>query len=335
VRLTIINDLTGFEQLAPEWNALLQRSYTNRIFSTFEWQLTWWNVYTPGELLIVTLRDDSGHLMGIAPWFIETRQDERVLRSIGCVDVTDYVDLIIDPAHVAEVCSALASLLSEQRDRFTRINLCNIHEDSPTLKHLATALAEQGFAVEQEFQEVCPIILLPNTFDAYVEGLDKKNRHELRRKLRRSGGDGETVTWYIVDASHKLDEQLALFAALMAASQPAKAEFLSDAKNAAFMRQIGHLLYERGWLQLSFLVIEGEACASYMNFDYGDGIQVYNSGLLPAKFGHLSPGIVLLANNIEHAITQGRKTFDFLRGNEVYKYRMGAVDTTLYMLKAQ
>jgi len=28
---------------------------------------------------------------------------ERVVRSIGCVDVTDYVDVIVEPEHAEEV----------------------------------------------------------------------------------------------------------------------------------------------------------------------------------------------------------------------------------------
>jgi CelD/BcsL family acetyltransferase involved in cellulose biosynthesis len=71
-----------------------------------------------------------------------------------------------------------------------------------------------------------------------------------------------------------------------------------------------------------------------MNFDYGGHILVYNSGLLPEEYGHLSLGIVLLCYNIRHAIENKRKVFDFLRGNEVYKYRMGAKDNPVFMLRA-
>jgi CelD/BcsL family acetyltransferase involved in cellulose biosynthesis len=46
----------------------------------------------------------------------------------------------------------------------------------------------------------------------------------------------------------------------------------------------------------------------------------------------LSLGVVLTAKAIEHAIENGRSTFDFLRGNETYKYRFGAKDTEIYRL---
>ncbi|MDL1883917.1 GNAT family N-acetyltransferase, partial [Anaerolineae bacterium CFX8] len=74
--------------------------------------------------------------------------------------------------------------------------------------------------------------------------------------------------------------------------------------------------------------------ATYLNFVYNRHVLVYNSGLLPGEYGHLSPGIVLLAYNIRHAIENNAVVFDFLRGNEVYKYRMGAQDTRVFMLRA-
>lgn len=335
MRLKIIHDIEGFEQLASQWNSLLHHSYSDRVFSTYEWQHTWWTTYLPGDLLIIAAYDDADRLIAIAPWFVEPRADERVLRSIGCVDVTDYVDLIIDREYVAPVCELLAKQLAEHHELFDRISLCNIPQDSPTLTVFVDALKSNHFAVDAEFQEVCPIIHLPESFEAYVESLDKKNRHELRRKLRRSSSDDEMVAWYIVGDDHDMQTALTTFMSLMATSQPAKAEFLSNPQNAEFMRQMAHAMNERGWLQLSFLTVNGEACASYMNFDYAENIQVYNSGLLPTKYGHLSPGIVLLANNIEYAIETHHKQFDFLRGNEVYKYRMGAVDTSVYMLRAR
>ncbi len=335
MRLTVHTTLESLQQLAPEWNTLLHQSYSDRIFSTYEWQETWWASYSPGELLVIAIHDEAGQLIGIAPWFIEVRTDERVLRSIGCVDVTDYVDLIVHRDHIESVHRALADYLAQNALAFDRINLCNIPDASQSLTTFVAALQHCGFQVATEIQEVCPIIKLPETFDQYLESLEKKQRHELRRKLRRAEGDVETVDWYIVGPEHNLDEELARFTHLMAASQPAKAEFLSNTRNAAFMQHMAHQANARGWLQLSFLRVDGEACASYMNFDYGEGIQVYNSGLLPEKYGHLSPGIVLLAHNIRHAIDTHHKTFDFLRGNEVYKYRLGALDTRVHMLKAR
>ena len=94
-------------------------------------------------------------------------------------------------------------------------------------------------------------------------------------------------------------------------------------------------MLERGWLRLNFLTITGERAASYLNFTYNNEMLVYNSGLLPEAYGRLSPGIVLLAWNIRHAIEEGISRFDFLQGDESYKYQMGGRDEAVFNLYAR
>jgi CelD/BcsL family acetyltransferase involved in cellulose biosynthesis len=334
VKITAYNDTSVFEELKSEWNELVHRSHADTVFSTVEWQRNWWNAYEPGELWVVTARDGDNRLIGIGSWFIETKSDgERVVRGIGCVDVTDYVDCIVDRDCTDQVFGCLAEHLKQNSDRYDRINFCNLPHYSPTPTQFPTFLERLGFDVEIEQQEVCPVIELPDDWEGYLNLLDKKNRHELRRKMRRSGADGE-IDWYIVNESHNLEEQLALFLRLMAESAKYKAEFLQNPQHVAFFNSVMPEMYANGWLQLVFLTIDGEHAAAYLNFDYNKHILVYNSGL-SRDFVNASPGILLLAHNIRYAIENGYEVFDFLRGNEEYKYRMGGKDTAVYMLKAR
>jgi CelD/BcsL family acetyltransferase involved in cellulose biosynthesis len=324
-----------FETLKPEWNKLVHNSHSNRIFSTWEWNRTWWMAYRPGSLWVITIRDDNQHLIGIAPCFIESTSDRgRVVRLIGCVDVTDYVDLIIDSQAVEGVLQALVQFIEQMHSAFDRLDFCNLPEASPAYQRLPDLLREHLFSVSVKQQEVCPIIMLPGDWETYVESLDKKDRHELRRKLRRIEGAEEAVDWYIVGTEHDLAIESQRFLDLMASSQEQKHVFLQNPRNRDFFNQIVPIAFEHGWLQMSFLTINGEACACYFNFVYDSQVQVYNSGLNLTKFSHLGPGIILLAFNIKYAIEHGFKAFDFLRGNESYKYRMGAKDSAVYNLEA-
>lgn len=320
-----------FEDLASEWNGLLRRSTQDIIFLTHEWQHTWWQAYQPGALFMVTGRDQGGKLVGIAPWFIETRSDRRTIRTIGCVDVTDYLDIIVDQDYMDQFLEAVASLLSERAEDFDKINLCNIPDDSALLTRWPGILQSCGFKVKIEQQEVCPVIPLPGSWDDYLSQLDKKQRHELRRKIRRAG---QQVDWYIVGPEHDLDQELTAFMALMAASSPEKAKFLKNTQNAAFFRAIAPRLQAAGWLQLAFLTVGEERAAAYFNLDWHHRVMVYNSGQDIERFGALSPGIVLLAFTIRHAIETGHTEFDMLRGNETYKYHMGGQDTPVCKLLA-
>lgn len=322
-----------FETLRAEWSELLTYVRHNRIFLTWEWQSTWWSAYHPGDLCVLVVRNDGGQLVGLAPWFIEQRvKTGRTIRSVGCVDVTDYLEVIVHQDFEEPVFEALATYLDANQARYDFIDLCNIPEGSPVLRFLPQLLQANGFSVEIKPQEVCPVIDLPPNWDAYLESLDKKQRHEIRRKIRRSEESG--TNWYTVGPEHDLNAETEFFLRLMASASEDKARFLADPQNVAFFRQIVPLLMERGWLQIAFLTVEGKHAAAYLNFLYANEVQVYNSGLDIEAAQGLSAGIVLLAYLIQYAIEHGYHRFDFLRGNEEYKYRMGAVDTYVMMLMA-
>ncbi len=336
LKITYYDDPSVFETLAPEWNALVQHSIADSVFNTVEWLSSWWAAYQPGELWVVTIREgdrEDDRLLAIAPWFIDTTNpEERVLRIVGCFEVTDYLDCIIDRDCTEPLYELLAEQLAENRDRFDRICLCNLPEVSPTYTRLTSYLQQHGFITRVEVEEVCPVIPLPESWDAYLEQLDKRNRHELRRKLRRAGG-ADVIDWYIVDESHDLQAELGYFLELMADSAPDKARFLEDSNNTTFFKRVMPLMAEKGWLHLIFLTINGERAATYLNFDYNKRMMVYNSGL-SQKYSTWSAGIILLAKHIRYAIENGYTDYDFLRGNEEYKYRMGGIDEPVYQLNA-
>ncbi len=334
VKVQIFETEAAFEALRGEWNTLLHHSPTDTVFLTWEWQSHWWTAYHPGELMIITVREDGGRLIGLAPWFIDTTEPEdRVVRGIGCIDVTDYGDIIADEAYFGTVMNALAAVLVERITRFTRLNLCNLRAISPTLTALREAMERAGFETGVLEQEVCPVIPLNRTFEQYLESLDKKNRHELRRKLRIAHGTPE-LKMQIITAEDDLDAAVVNFMNLMAESTEQKAAFLNNEQHVAFFRAIIPAMMANGWLQLAFLNYKGKPTAAYVNFVYNGRVMVYNSGLSLAH-GHLSPGIILLCYLIQHACTCGCAAFDFLRGDEEYKFRMGGVAEPLYMLKAR
>ncbi len=319
-----------FTDLRAEWQDVLDDSTANLIFMTHEWQETWWDTYHPGKLWALVLRDYGGRCMGLAPWFLVEKEGERMICPVGCVDVTDYLDVIMRRGSEAVILQCLAAWLADHTELFDVVCLRNIPQGSPTLTFLPDMLQERGFQVDVSLDDVCPIIPLPDSFEAYLAGLDKKDRHELRRKLRRASGQTE---WYIVGDEHNLNAEIDRFLKLMGASTPDKAAFLADPQNTEFFRRIVPILAERGWLQLALMTVQSDPVAAYLNFDYAGRLMVYNSGLDAGAHGQFSPGIVLLARLIEHAIEQGHTLFDLLRGDESYKYDLGGQNTEIYRLQ--
>lgn len=323
----------GFQALAAEWNELLGDSAADTIFLTNQWQSSWWHHLGSDTPTLIALRDEASRLLGLAPLYLSlTDEGEWELNTVGCVDVSDYLDVIARRGHEKAVYAALLDLLARPDRGFAWdvLNLCNVPQDSPTLALLGPMAAERGYHVSTRVQEVCPIITLAGDWEAYLSGLDGKERRELRRKLRRAGPH-VGVEWTIVGPEHDLSAEVDKFLDLMALSHPDKAEFLHH-QHRAFMHDVARFSWEAGWLELAFLTVGGEPAASMLNFAYRNRTLLYNSGLDAARFLAFSPGIVLTAHLIQHSIESGREAFDFLRGDEAYKYNLGGVDTTVHQL---
>ena len=89
---------------------------------------------------------------------------------------------------------------------------------------------------------------------------------------------------------------------------------------------------QAGWLKLFFIEVNGIEAAAMLCFDYNNEFLLYNSGYDPEQFANLSPGNVLTAYTIQEAIRLGRIRYDFLRGDEDYKFRFGAQPEPVYDL---
>ena len=330
MELTLYQSPSVFEHLAAEWDSLADNHRSDNMFMLKFWQQTWWKYLHRGELAVLSVRDDDGVLRGIAPFFIEEESGECTLFLIGSADVTDYLEIPAAKGYETSVLTVVLQYLcfSEKAPVWDKIKLCNIPESSPTYTHIPKIAKGLHLNITITETDVCPVISLPETYEDYLASLDKKQRHELRRKRRRA--EEFDVQWYVVSDEHDLDEQIEIFLELMAKSTDEKAEFLEVPGHREFFYDLGHAAYEQGLLDLLFLTIEGKHAAAMWQFAINGRALLYNSGLYTEEFKALSPGIVLLTYSIEHAISQGLSCYDFLRGDEVYKYRMGARDTHIY-----
>jgi CelD/BcsL family acetyltransferase involved in cellulose biosynthesis len=342
VKLTVYTDESGFDALRSEWNALLQRSRFDTIFLTWGWQRTWWQRLGAqrGPLYILAAHEDE-RLVGILPLYEAEEGGARVLHVVGCTEVSDYLDFIIEAGQEEAVYTAfLGWLAGPDAPPWDVINLCNQPDASLAHTRLAEMARAAGYSVTVAKEDVCPIITLPadghagegddSGWDQYLSTLDKKERHEIRRKLRRIERDApDAQVRYVGEPEEHLVADMETFIRLHRNSRSDKHAFMTPEMQAYF-RAIAEVLADCGWLQLSFLEIEGEAVATYFCFDYNGQILVYNSGYDPAAVPQLSPGWVLLARLIQHAIELGRSHFDFLQGDEDYKHRFGGVDTPVY-----
>jgi CelD/BcsL family acetyltransferase involved in cellulose biosynthesis len=331
MQFTVISTQEGLNSLEGEWNDLLNNCSASHVpFLRHEYLNAWWQTlgggeWEQGDLFTVAIRNDEGLLRGIAPlFFTKNRDGLPALMLLGSIEISDYLDLIIHSEDLPAITGALLDYLDgDQSPDWQVIDLYNILEDSPTLPLLKSAADKRGWRHSQERLQPCPQITLPGDWDTYLAGINKKQRHEIRRKMRRAENYEQPVRWYIVEDEDHLDSEIDGFLSLMA-QDPEKERFLTEVMRTQ-MRAAVHAAFKAGWLQLSFLEVEGAKAAGYLNFDYADRVWVYNSGI-NFELGRLSPGWVLLGYLLKWANENQRITFDFMRGDEPYKYRFGGVD---------
>jgi CelD/BcsL family acetyltransferase involved in cellulose biosynthesis len=358
MKVEIYKDTTGFDALRDEWNPLLQRSATNTLFLTWEWQRAWWEAFGAGKnLFLVAMRDEGGALVGIAPLFHQQSlvdptapmpaisverpsaaaggELQRTAHLVGGTEVSDYLDIIAPVESNQEVCAALLAaletrFLQEYGFLWRMLDVRCLPSTSPTVANVAQQAQARGWQVQQAREDVCPVLTLPATWEEYLANtLNKKQRHELRRKMRRAE-ESAHVDWRWVTADD-FETGLGTFFQLHKASHPDKDAFM-DEQMQGFFRAVTRAALDQGSLRLSVLRFNGQPVASYLCFDYGRDRLVYNSGFDLSAYADLGPGIVSVGYLIQDAIARGLKRFDFLQGNERYKYEFGAVDTEVLRL---
>lgn len=303
---------------------MLDRSVVNNLYITPEWQELWWSAFQNGRSLAgFYLTDAAGQLTALASL---SRCGDN-FSFVGNSDTFDYNDFVIargtEPAFFPALLDAIDSGGGRQLD------LYSVGEDSPTLAMLPELARARGYSVDIAEEDVAPRINLPATWDEYLAGLSKKDRHELRRKLRRLEAH-ENWRWFCVSDPAEAAERTDTFLALMRDSDPAKAEFLT-ADREAFFRRLIAATAAQGVLRLFFMEMDDKPVAASLCLDYDRVRMLYNSGH-DTEYRYYSIGLLLHALCLRDALEAGYRYFDFLRGNEPYKYRLGGHDHHLYRI---
>ena len=232
----------------------------------------------------------------------------NMLQMIGDERVTDVSDMIILPD---EQDGALELLARHVLEDALRMDLYPLDERSP----LVTALPTQVPGAVVEKKDACPLLDLASTWEGYLAGLGGKARHELRRKMKK-------VNEVRIQDVQPADTQR-LFE-LMGAAGSDKADFLDD-EMRGFFEDVVEAFSRRGWLRMREALIGQEVLGVLLAFGFRRSVYLFNMGH-NIQIRDLSPGIVTVALDIRSAIDEQYRYYDFLRGDEEYKYRLGAAE---------
>jgi CelD/BcsL family acetyltransferase involved in cellulose biosynthesis len=327
MKIERIASLDALERAQEEWDKFLFSSEQNCIFLTQEWFYSWWKSFSEDKSLeILVFTDENKDIAGIAPFLIK----DKNIRFIASHEVSDYCDFIAKKEKKREFYENLVDYLKMNYSEVERIELINVKQSSPTLSFLPRLAESHGFSYTCQEIEVAPVLSLPASYEGYLDLLDKRNRHELRRKLKRVESLDKIRTLKITDPQ-ELKIHTEGFIKLHQNSSPSKGKFWQKEGMTGFFRELIYRFSLKGWIELRLLLYGKKAIAALLNFSFFDRLYFYNS-TFDKEYAWYSPGLFLFHQSLREAIQEQKREADFLRGDEKYKYNFGAKDNKIYQI---
>ncbi len=354
-----------------DWDRLLGVTPAATPFARWTFHRAWWDAYgsTAHDQYLLVSAQDTSEIIAIVPLMHrhEVEPDDLPTATVvrehspicqpvpgeanavmfGASYHADYATILAADEHLEPVCTAVAISLaasadgSEGEQPWDVVDLRRLREVDPALSALDSAFSEMAgderWTVAREQEDVCPVVTVRGqTWDEYLATLDKKARHEIRRKLRRATAVGELSIEISPPTVEAVDEFIRLHSLRFG-----ERGLFPDNEGGARSRRFVHLLAELeraepdgGLLHVALVRCGPRLIFAFLAFDDGHTSYLYNSGMDPSM-ADASPGVTGGALYFQDRIAAGRRRFDFLRGNEPYKYEWGAVDEPIYRLLVQ
>ena len=291
------------------------------VFLMPAWLEAWWKTLRGNSELLLGAIESGGSIIGIVP----LRREGDNAYFIGDENVCDYLDFIVEEGNEVGFYHTLMNELSNRGIK--NLSLESLRYDSTVFRKMEAITQNNGQKSKLIENNVSMELDLPTSWQDYLNRvLSAKQRHEIKRKLRRLEEIGGYS--YIVYQSRevimkRLDSFITMFK-----EDPRKNEFLSP-KREDFFRTMVEEMTGSGLLRLGTLCLNNNEVAAVLYFDYNNNIYLYNSAY-EHHYDWLSVGLLSKVFCVKNAIELGRSRFDFLKGAEEYKYRMGGREIKLY-----
>lgn len=319
--MSCVTAFESFDAVRDEWLALLSPPKARQVFQHPRWQQAWLDVFGHEEDARFLAVRRGGALVGMASLLAT----EEGVSFLGDAAICDYMDFLLPPGKEEDALSAIIDgLLAEGHRQF---DFWGLRSGSAALTLLPRLAGTRGLEIRVDEEAVCPQLDLPPAWQQYLDLLGGKNRHELRRKMRRLEKTAGTPELRVLCSPQEVEQGMDDFLRLMTLKSD-KAQFMTP-EMERFFRRAGVALAEEGLAGLYMFEVDRRPVASIFCFEDKNETLVYNSGYDP-RYAYLSVGLLSKAACLRHAIDDGRQHLDFLRGSEPYKYDLGGQDVQVY-----
>lgn len=319
-----LTDLRKIIDIIPEWELLAAQDPAQGFFRRPAWYLSWLENFFSAATPLVILVRDGGTVVGIAPLCIVQRGIRRTVKFGGCDIVCgDYLDFITLPEYRTRVSQHIFRYLTDVAPKWDDLMLDGVSTTSTLLAELGEWTSERKFMLRANGNRtICPYINLPASFDGYLSRLKRKRKKDFVRVMRRSHENGLAIKAYKTaqELQAAIDTLIRLHQLRWnSAGQPG---LLGRRGFRGFLNQLARLEESSATFRLYVMEDAGTPIAALLNFHYGSTAFHYQNGFDPhCRFASYAPGTLLILHGIQAAIQEGLSTYDFLRGQEAYKFQ--------------
>jgi CelD/BcsL family acetyltransferase involved in cellulose biosynthesis len=302
-------------------------------FRRTAWLHNWWRSYQGKDsLYVLQVTDEWGAVVGIAPWFLEhSLRQGRVVRPLGSGHAcSDYLGILTTDEHREQVAGALAQWLTAAaagdlggEHRWDLLDLVSWDAQDPMLISFMEQLEAAGSDVFRRPAMSCWRVPLPETWEQYLKQFSKSRRRTLRR-MDKQWLNTRAATIHKATTLDELDVAMEILIRLHQERHTSLGRpgcFASEAFRC-FLWDAARQFFKEQWFQLYWLEVDGQPLAAEYDLVSNDAVFTYLGGTSTAR-RDISAGNVLHCFAVRASLEAGMRVFDFLRGDEEYKFHWG------------
>lgn len=312
-----------FTAIRAEWQSLFASAGCSP-FLSWEWMSTWFSHFGENKTPVLLKSYEGDDLIAILPMYIESTSFLRMpFKQLSLVGTgqggADYLGLIVRRQDADRATTAFLQFIQmELKVDLTRLD--NLDSRSPLVRQAEAAVSISSRLIRHtnSVESICPRIDLSNGWVAVLCKCKRKSnfKRRLKRLEQYDGFEFRSVT-----EPSELAPAFERFLALHNSRWENRggSELGGHPRLISFQRKLVSALSGSGLIRFDELWVEGACRSSVYALENSGTFYYYNSGY-DADYANLSVGLVLIGMSVKHAIERGNTVYDFLRGDEAYKF---------------
>ncbi len=337
----VISSTSEFDGLEEPWNKLLDQA-DSTIYQTFEWQRTWWEYFAQSsDSLFILLFESDNNIIGIAPLY---RRTKKIFGTAPVVHIqfianglSDYIDCIIQSGYEEIIYKEFIRFLQSHAREWDVLDIEDVNESSAIITSFLPLLKNAGIRTYQYQGNVCPQIALPAAGEPLAKSMGPSKSDHFKRKFKRLQQSFNATVEVIQHETDDIRKGIDHFARIHGErwNSLGYPSAFDDEHQKVFHEEFSKKFARRGWLRMYFLNVDEKPVAVSFTFHYNKRVYMYHSNAHGSEeVMKCSPGFLIRNIAMVGGINEGLSIFDYLRGDEPYKYKeWNATNSKNYLVR--